>query len=454
MRSSGKRGSRWTSWTRRRPSADAELWERVIARLAAGSMPPAGRPRPGAEETRAVTSWLETQIDQAAAANPNPGRTASMHRLNRTEYGNAIRDLLALEIDVAAMLPGDETSDTGFDNNAEVLSISTAQLERYLSAARKISRLATGVMTAPGFRALRELGAADAGGPAERGPAARIPRRPFRDAPFSGRRQLHLPHRADDQLAGLRPRHGQKEPARPPHRRQARPAVHGGGRGAGHAGSHDLVAGRGGRPRVGAVRPRVCRPPGDPGAGRCRTACRRGLVRPEPMGARGTAAAGDEGSGPVEQREVPRARGGPDADDRRPLRGRGSRGHAEPAQNLRVRSRHRTGGGGVRRADPLEAGPPRLSRAADGSGRRDAARVLPGRAGEGGGQLRRRHPARARTAARRSGLPAAGAGGPARRGGGTGVRAGRPGARLTPVVLPVEQHPPTRNCSTSPSAAS
>ena len=134
-----------------RPSADAELWERVIARLAAGSMPPAGRPRPGAEETRAVTSWLETQIDQAAAANPNPGRTASMHRLNRTEYGNAIRDLLALEIDVAAMLPGDETSDTGFDNNAEVLSISTAQLERYLSAARKISRLATGVMTAPDF---------------------------------------------------------------------------------------------------------------------------------------------------------------------------------------------------------------------------------------------------------------------------------------------------------------
>ena len=134
-----------------RPSADAELWERVIARLAAGSMPPAGRPRPGAEETRAVTSWLETQIDQAAAANPNPGRTASMHRLNRTEYGNAIRDLIALEIDVAAMLPGDETSDTGFDNNAEVLSISTAQLERYLSAARKISRLATGVMTAPDF---------------------------------------------------------------------------------------------------------------------------------------------------------------------------------------------------------------------------------------------------------------------------------------------------------------
>lgn len=134
-----------------RPSADAELWERVIRRLEAGSMPPAGRPRPSAEESRAVTSWLETQIDQAAAVNPNPGRVASMHRLNRTEYGHAIRDLLALDIDVAALLPGDETSDIGFDNMADVLSISTAQLERYLSAARQISRLATGVMTAPEF---------------------------------------------------------------------------------------------------------------------------------------------------------------------------------------------------------------------------------------------------------------------------------------------------------------
>jgi mono/diheme cytochrome c family protein len=134
-----------------RPSADAALWERVIARLRAGSMPPAGRPRPAAEEARAVASWLESRIDEAASTNPNPGRTGSMHRLNRTEYGNAIRDLLALEVDVEALLPGDETSDTGFDNNAEVLSISTAQLERYLSAARKISRLATGVTTAPDF---------------------------------------------------------------------------------------------------------------------------------------------------------------------------------------------------------------------------------------------------------------------------------------------------------------
>ena len=134
-----------------RPSADAERWERVIARLRAGTMPPAGLPRPGREDSREAAAWLAARIDEAAAANPNPGRTGSMHRLNRTEYGNAVRDLLALDVDVAALLPGDETSDTGFDNNAEVLSISTSQLERYLSAARKISRLATGVMTAPDF---------------------------------------------------------------------------------------------------------------------------------------------------------------------------------------------------------------------------------------------------------------------------------------------------------------
>ena len=304
------------------------------------------------------------------------------------------------------------------------------------------------------FRALRELRAADPGGPAQRGPAARIPRRPLRHAPFSGRRQLHLPHRADDQLAGLRPRHGQKEPARPPHRRQARPAVHGGGRGAGHAGSHDLVAGRGGRPRMGAVRPRVGRPPGGPRARRRRTARRRGLFRPQPLGARGSAAAGDEGSGPVERREVPRERGGPGADDRRPLRGRGSRGHAEPAENLRVRSRRRAGGGGVRRADPVAAGPPRLSPAAGGSRRRYAAGILPGRAGEGGGRLRQRHPARARTAARRSRLPPARA-----RGSAPGRRRDRRTRWATWSWRRACRSScgaafPTTSCSTSPSATS
>ena len=424
-----------------RPSADAELWERVIARLRAGSMPPAGRPRPGADEARAVASWLEARIDRVAAANPNPGRTGSMHRLNRTEYGNAIRDLLALEIDVAALLPGDETSDTGFDNNAAVLSISTAQLERYLSAARKISRLATGVTTAPDFARFENsvlLTQAD---------------RQHEDLPLGSRGGLSATHHfpADgNYIFRIALTTNWQDYVRGMGRRNlldlridgsARPAVHGRGRGAGHAGPHHLVAGGSGRPRVGAVRPRVGRPPGSPRAGGCGTARRRGLVRAQPVGARGTAAAGDEGRGPVERREVSRERGGPGADHRGPLRGSGPRRHAEPAADLRVPPRRRAGGGGVRRAHPVQVGTARLSPAARGWRHRDAAHVLPRRAGEAGGQLRYRHPARAGTAARRSGLPPAGAGGPGRRGAGAGVRASRSGARLAPVVLPVEQHP-------------
>ena len=134
------------------PAAAPERWERVIQKLRTGTMPPAGRPRPDIATYHAVAGRLEAAIDTSAAADPDPGRTSTVHRLNRTEYRHAIRDLLALDIDVTALLPGDETSDTGFDNNADVLSISTAQLERYLSAARHITRLATGLPpTGPGF---------------------------------------------------------------------------------------------------------------------------------------------------------------------------------------------------------------------------------------------------------------------------------------------------------------
>jgi cytochrome c5 len=135
------------------PAANADVWEKVITKLRMGTMPPVGRPRPDTATYDASARWLETEIDRAVAANgPNPGSPSSVHRLNRAEYRNAIRDLLALDIDVSEMLPGDATSDTGFDNNAEVLSISTAQLERYMSAARRITRLATGVPpSGPGF---------------------------------------------------------------------------------------------------------------------------------------------------------------------------------------------------------------------------------------------------------------------------------------------------------------
>ena len=120
-----------------------EIWEEVVRKLKAGVMPPAGRPRPDKASYDGLASWLETELDRASAADPNPGRTEPFHRLNRIEYQNAIRDLLALEIDVSSLLPTDDSS-YGFDNIAGVLKMSPTLLERYLSAAQKISRLAVG----------------------------------------------------------------------------------------------------------------------------------------------------------------------------------------------------------------------------------------------------------------------------------------------------------------------
>ena len=118
-------------------------WEKVVRKLRARYMPPIGAPRPDEATYKALISTLETSLDRAAAANPNPGRTDTFRRLNRTEYRNAIRDLLALDVDVAPLLPADESSH-GFDN-VTVGDLSPTLLERYLSAARKVSRLAVGV---------------------------------------------------------------------------------------------------------------------------------------------------------------------------------------------------------------------------------------------------------------------------------------------------------------------
>ena len=120
----------------------AETWEKVIRKLRAGMMPPPGMPRPEAARLDALASFLETSIDRAAAATPRPGRT-TIHRLNRAEYANAIRDLLALEIDATALLPPDDES-SGFDNIADVLTVSPSLMERYLSASWNISRMALG----------------------------------------------------------------------------------------------------------------------------------------------------------------------------------------------------------------------------------------------------------------------------------------------------------------------
>jgi mono/diheme cytochrome c family protein len=121
---------------------DAAMWEKVIRRLRTGAMPPSGMPRPDAATHEALVSYLETTLDREATAHPNPGRSGP-HRLNRAEYANAVRDLLLLDVDTAALLPPDDSAE-GFDNIADVLGASPALLERYLSAAAKISALAVG----------------------------------------------------------------------------------------------------------------------------------------------------------------------------------------------------------------------------------------------------------------------------------------------------------------------
>ena len=121
-----------------------DIPERVLAQLRTGRMPPVGMPRPEAATYQALVSWLETEIDALAATLPNPGRTDPVHRLNRAEYANAVRDLLSLEVDVEELLPADDIDAYGFDNMADVLTVSPALLERYLSAARKTARLAVG----------------------------------------------------------------------------------------------------------------------------------------------------------------------------------------------------------------------------------------------------------------------------------------------------------------------
>jgi hypothetical protein len=121
---------------------NAETWEKVVRKLRSGAMPPAGRPRPDSATYDAVASALESRLDEAEAAHPHPGGPL-LHRLNRAEYGNAIRDLLALDVDPASLLPPDDST-SGFDNVADVLGVSPALLERYLAAADEVSALAVG----------------------------------------------------------------------------------------------------------------------------------------------------------------------------------------------------------------------------------------------------------------------------------------------------------------------
>ncbi|MEY4965516.1 MAG: hypothetical protein RL274_1099 [Pseudomonadota bacterium] len=117
-------------------------WEKILRRISLGEMPPRGMKRPSKEQLADFTNWLESSLDRLGEANPNPGR-ATLRRMNRAEYANAVRDLLALEVDMSKDLPVDDTG-YGFDNIADILTVSPTLMDRYMNAAGKIARLATG----------------------------------------------------------------------------------------------------------------------------------------------------------------------------------------------------------------------------------------------------------------------------------------------------------------------
>ena len=126
----------------------AETWEKVIVKLRSRAMPPPGLPRPDNATYNAVAGWLESEIDRVAATHPKPGRPASLHRLNRTEYANSVRDLIGVAVDPESILPADEQA-FGFDTNADALDIEPSLLDRYVAAAAKIAREAVGDPTIP-----------------------------------------------------------------------------------------------------------------------------------------------------------------------------------------------------------------------------------------------------------------------------------------------------------------
>ena len=168
------------------PGKNIESWEKVIRKVGTGAMPPVGRARPDKATADSLVQYLETELDRAALAHPDPGRIR-LQRLNRVEYKNAIRDLLALDVDVASMLPADSVG-FGFDNNADALTLSSALTERYLSAAAKISQIALtrprGMPTPETFFEPTDR----SGGAVERQHAVRHPRRDGDQVYLSGRR--------------------------------------------------------------------------------------------------------------------------------------------------------------------------------------------------------------------------------------------------------------------------
>ena len=315
--------------------ADPALWERVAHKLRSGQMPPFGRPRPDKGSVDAFVAGLERALDEAAARGTNPGRPVT-HRLTRTEYANAVRDLLALDIDARSLLPADDTDQHGFDNNSEVLSLSPSLLERYLSAARTIS--AHGGRPAAvgaGNRDVYDARPAVPGRPGRRAAALRLARRRGHRPSLPRRRRLHRHHpAAEDALQrGARPR--RSSPARAACEPRARAHVHRRRRrsqaAAGQLRRHaDL------EPGVGAVREPCRRTAHGDRSGQGRNAGRRRRLRAPGVGTRGRRAAAAHRLGIRHRRDVRRQPRGRERDDRRALQADRRERHAEPPAHLHL----------------------------------------------------------------------------------------------------------------------
>src|ERR1051326_7706692 len=129
-------------------AADPALWEKVVYKLRAQAMPPVKNPRPDQATYDGFRIWLENELDKAGSAHPNPGTTVSYHRMNRTQYQNAIRDVLNVNIDATSFLPEDPKL-YGFDNIGGAIKMSTDLLETYITAAHRISEAALGIYRGP-----------------------------------------------------------------------------------------------------------------------------------------------------------------------------------------------------------------------------------------------------------------------------------------------------------------
>ena len=412
------------------PAARPDAWEKVIQKLRSRTMPPAQSPRPDEATYDSLATWLEGSLDRAAAARPNPARPL-LHRMNRAEYRNAVRDLLALDVDVSA-LPADDST-YGFDNIADALGTSPLLLESYVTMARKISRMAIG---SPGIPPVTTTYTT---------PEDLTQDYHLRDLPLGTRGGLRVEqYFAVDAEYEIRVRL----------RRTATGSIRG------IAEEHQLELMLDGQ-RIGlfpvggkdAYRPVVANEQNPAQtASKAFTADEPMRVRMKIPAGRHTMVAAFVGKPPVlsEQLNKPFLRsyvsanpqtGLPDVDRlliTGPFESGAADRHAQPRANLQLPSRDTRRGEPLRPLDPVAARPPRLSPAPRRIRARSAARVL--RRREAAQRLRRRHRARAAVHAEQPAVHLPARIRACRSGARRGLRAVGSGRRVAALVLPVEQH--------------